>query len=86
MICDACKKEKKEVEMTPNRFSFKGYEFKEWAKRNKDSIKTILSTTLSLTSFFYVGLENVILSGAIALIVGEASKLIIDGFSYWLSK
>lgn len=86
MICDQCKKEKKVIEMTPNRFSFKGYEFKEWAKRNKDSLKTILSGIFALTSFFYVGLEDVIVSGGVAVITGGVSKLFLDGFDYWISK
>jgi len=86
MICDACKKEKEEAKATPNRFSFKGWEFKEWLKRNKESLRLMLSVGLGLLAAQIVGFEDFTKAGAIGTLVTAVSKLILDSFDYWISK
>jgi hypothetical protein len=86
MICDACKKEKEEATATPNRFSFKGWEFKTWVKMNKESLRLMLSVGVGLFSAWVVGFENFATSASIGTLATAVSKLILDSFDYWVSK
>ena len=67
------------------RFDFKGYSFKTWALKNKNSLKLIISGIFGLTATFVSGLSptwNVPLGGLVATV----SKLALDAFDYWQSE
>ena len=80
-LCDKCKKEE-----VSNRFSFKGWEFKEWLKRNKESLRLMLSVGFGLFAAQIVGFEDFTTAGGVGTLVTAVSKLILDSFDYWVSK
>lgn len=67
------------------KYSFKGWKFKTWAVKNKESIKLILSGVAGLLATFLSSLSS---PYAIALggVVSLGSKLALDTLDYWQSE
>lgn len=84
MICSKCNQEIKEE--LPNRFSFKGWEFREWLKSNKGNLRMILSVILGLTAASIVGFQDLTTAGTVGTLATAISKLILDSFDYYVSK
>ncbi len=62
------------------KYSFKGYSLKEWAKHNKDNLKAIV---VIIAGYNYLsGFSWQSLGIALLAVVG---KLAIDSVDYWLS-
>lgn len=71
--------------MVNDRFSLKGWSFKTWAVKNKDSIKLLVSASVGLTAGFVSNLPPAQASFVTA-IVGIVSKLVLDTVDYWASE
>jgi len=68
-----------------NQFSLKGWSFKTWAIRNKDSLKLIVSGVAGIASTMVAGL-NPAYSVGLGAVVAAASKIILDTLDYWQSE
>jgi hypothetical protein len=67
------------------KFNLKGWSFKTWAKRNKDSLKLIISGSAGILSAYLAGLTPVYSAG-LGAIVAAVTKIILDTLDYWLSE
>jgi len=65
-------------------FSLKGWRFTEWLKRNKDSIKTILTILLGLLGASLSDRPTLMLLFGSVSAVG--CRLILDTFDYFVSE
>lgn len=70
--------------MVNNRFSLKGWSFKTWAVKNKDSIKLLVSAAVGLSAGFVSNLPPAQASFVTA-VTGLVSKLVLDTLDYWQS-
>jgi hypothetical protein len=59
------------------RYNLDGYSIKIWALKNKGAIKWLLAGFITLTSAK---------TGAWSVMIGAASKFLLDGIDYWLSE
>lgn len=66
--------------------SFKGYKFKIWLKKNKDTLKTLIVGAAGLGVFFLPQIPDSGLSAAAGLVTATITKLIVDGFDFWISE
>jgi len=64
----------------PNPFSFAGWSFKEWAKQNKDDLKSILLLVIGYNYVAGFSWQSFLVS--VGVLVG---KLVVDSFDYWVS-
>jgi hypothetical protein len=71
--------------MANEKMSFKGYSIKVWAVKNKDNLKMMLSGAVGLITAMLNGISTPT-GVAVAGLAVPVSKLIIDGFDYWLSE
>jgi hypothetical protein len=61
--------------------SFRGWRFQEWLKRNKDSIKLIVSIGFGFLASQFSNVEYIqLLFGGVGAV---GSKLIIDTIDFW---
>lgn len=67
--------------MVSEKYTMKGYSFKEWARLNKDNFKAVV---VFLTGYSYlIGFDwkTFAVAGAAVL-----SKFVLDGIDYWLKE
>lgn len=66
--------------------SFAGYSFKEWLRRTKDSLKTMVAAAVGfglwLATQQWPGLANEAFAG----VAMAATKWLLDGIDYWLKE
>lgn len=67
------------------KFSFKGWNFKTWVSKNKDSLKLIVSGVAGLGTAFAVGLSPT-WSAFAGTLVAAGSKLVLDSLDYYTSQ
>ena len=68
-----------------NPMSFKGWNIKTWAIKNKDSLKLIVSGVTGIVSTMLAGLTPTY-SVALGTIVAAVSKMILDSLDYFQSE
>jgi hypothetical protein len=61
------------------KFSFKGYSFVEWAKKNKNDLKMFFAIVMTLVSSSVTNIQ-------VGALVGIVSKLGVDAIDYFLSE
>ena len=71
--------------MEDERFSLKGWNFKTWAVKNKESLKLILAGTVGLLSALVTDPPPV-WSAFLGMLITGASKIAVDTLDYWQSK
>jgi hypothetical protein len=72
-------------EITSPAWSFKGYSFIVWAKKNKDNFKLILSGLFGLIAVLVSGLDSTY-SVPLGTIVAVGTKLVLDAVEYYLTE
>ena len=71
--------------MVNNRFSLKGWSFRTWAVKNKDSIKLLVSASVGLASGFASNMPPAQATFVMA-VTGIVSKLVLDTLDYFQSE
>lgn len=66
--------------------SFKGYNFMEWVKRNKDTLKNLLVGVTALATFFATMQNPVWLQIILTVIIPGLVKLGIDAIDFYTTK
>lgn len=67
------------------KYTMSGYSFKEWARRNKETFKLVLTAVLGLGTYFSLGLDEPWKALA-ATMIGLGTKLAVDAIDYWLKE
>jgi hypothetical protein len=65
--------------------SLKGYKFKVWLKKNKETIKMLVSGAVGIGVFFLPQLPDVATSAAAASVATGVTKLAADTVDFWIS-
>lgn len=65
--------------------SMKGWRFKEWLKRNKESLKMLITGTIGLGVFFATKYLPIEASAGISGVSAIVSKLGLDALDFYLS-
>ena len=71
--------------MVNESYSLKGYKFKTWLFKNKESVKLLIAGTMGLVSALVSGLPAQ-WSVPLGSIIGIAIKILVDGIDYWQSE
>lgn len=75
-----------EIKTTNKKYSFRGYKFSIWLKRNKETLKTLITACVGLGVFFIPTITDPGMSAAAAVISATITKLLVDAFDFWLSE
>lgn len=65
--------------------SMKGYKFKEWLKRNKETVKALIVAGVGVSVFFLPQIESPAVSAGAGSIAAIITKLVADSFDFWVS-
>lgn len=67
------------------KYTMKGYSFKEWASRNTETFKLLAAAVIGLGTFFTASWPEP-WSAFAATTASLVSKLALDAFDYWLKE
>lgn len=70
------------IQNISERFSFEGWNFKDWVKGNKDALKIVVGAVVSL-SLLYPETSGLFVAGGVGAIVVKA---ILDIIDFWSSE
>jgi hypothetical protein len=74
------------IKLKSESMSFKGYKFKIWLKKNKETIKMLASAAIGVGVFFLPQIESAAASAAAASAATLISKLAADTVDFWISE
>lgn len=66
--------------------SLKGYKFKTWLVKNKETLKMLVAAGVGITLFFLPQVPDVAMSSAIGAAGATATKLAADTFDFFVSE
>lgn len=74
------------IKVKSESLSFRGWKFKVWLKRNKETVKNLIVAGVGISVFFLPQVEDVALSAALASLSSIVAKLVTDSFDFWVSE